>query len=116
MSVARIGKIVLKASGTEVRVLHRQNPNRGENWQGAIIEHARMIAEHDAPAKRMVGFLVLGLFSDGTISKGWRYDHSSPGVVPRAMLPAYVAELVRRDLITGPEAEDAANHVIDNRF
>lgn len=114
MSAARIGKIRMKAGGAEIRILRRTTENNGENWRGTIVEHAKIIAEAATPECKLVGFLVLGMFSNGTISNGWRYDHSSPGVLPRAVLPAYVSEIVRREMITGPEAQEAAR-VVFNR-
>lgn len=109
MGLARIGKIKLKAGGAEVRVLHRDSPNlNGENWQGEVVKSARAVAGFDEPGSELVGFVVLGLYSDGRTSIGWRYDgNRSP--IPRAMLPAYVAEVIRRDIITQTEACDVVN-------
>lgn len=99
MSAARIGKIRLKAGGAEVRVLDRQTPHHGENWCGKIVDNARGIASHDQDGARLVGYVIMGLFSDGSHSTAWRYDPAlSP--IPRRLLPAYVAEVVREDLIT----------------
>lgn len=100
MSAARIGKIVLKASGTEVRILDRQSRQDGENYKGLIVQHARMIAECDPD---MVGFVVIGLFADGTYSDGCRLDGDA--AIGRTMLPSYIAEIVRRSNIIEPIAD-----------
>lgn len=97
MTAARIGKIRLKSSGTEVRILNRQEREDGENYKGLIIQHARMIAETD---EEMVGFVVIGLFADGSFNDSCRLDAS--GAVGRTMMPSYVAEIVRRSVITEP--------------
>lgn len=97
MSQARIGKITLKQGGAEVRVLHRSEPNGGENWRGTMIQHARMIAEMPG---EVTGFVMVGMFSDGTYSMSFRLDPDSP--LGPTMLPTYVADILRRDII-GPK-------------
>jgi hypothetical protein len=56
---------------------------------------------------------MLGLFSDGKTSCGFRYDPEQPALIPRALLPSYVAEVIRRDILTAAEAEDVACHVVN---
>lgn len=94
MSHARIGKVRLKASGTEVRVLHQVLPNDGENWQGKLIEHARLIA---GSGQDLNGFVVIGFFGDGSYNFGYRMDQDH--VIGPTLLPAYVAEIIRREAL-----------------
>jgi hypothetical protein len=64
------------------------------------------------PSCSLVGFCVIGLFSDGAASVGLRWDKKrSP--IPTALMPQYIAEVIRRDLITAPEAEEQACHVVN---
>ena len=102
MAQARIGKIKLKTGGAEVRVLDRQLRNDGENWRGLTIRHARMIAEHQ-PDEEMVGFVVVAMFSDGGYSSSSRMD--ADATIGRTLLPSYVAEVVRRDVLMEPIAD-----------
>lgn len=113
MAQARIGRIRMKSGGAEVRVLRNPQPNGdGENWRGKAVEHARKLGEYDEPGSDLVGFLVVGFYSDGAASIGIRYDNKrSP--VPRALVPSYVAEIIRRDLVTSPEAEQIACDVVN---
>ncbi len=112
MAHARIGRVRMKSGGAEVRVFHSPVGPDGQNWRGKIVEHARKVAEFDEPGSLLVGFCVIGLFSNGTASVGFRYDpNSSP--IPRLLLPAYIAELLRRDMVTTPEAEEVACHVVN---
>lgn len=110
MGAARIGKIRMKAGGAEVRVLRRDLPNNQgtENYSGKIIECARNIAGYGQPGSELTGFVVLGLYADGATSIGWRYD-ATASVVPRAMLPGWVSEVLRRDIITHVEAAETYN-------
>lgn len=108
MSQARIGKIRMKAGGAEVRVLHRPQGDQSAK----IIRHAHVIAKMSEPGSELVGFVTIGLFNDGKTSVGCHYDPKT-GVVPRAMLPAFVAEIIRRDLITAAEAEEVACTVVN---
>lgn len=97
MAQARIGKIRLKQGGAEVRVLRRDARPDGENYKGLIVQHARMIADN---RQEMVGFVVIGIFADGSYSDGCRLDPEA--AIGRTMLPSYVAEIVRRSHITEP--------------
>jgi hypothetical protein len=100
MTGARIGKIRMKAGGAIVRVLDRVAKDPGdENWRGKLIEHARIVAGYNDKDSDLVGFVVIGLFSDGAHSLGFRWNPDrSP--IPRRLMPSYLAELVREDMIS----------------
>lgn len=100
MAQARIGKIRLKAGGAEVRLLRRDVRPDGENYQGLIIKHARMIAENEPD---MVGFVVVGIFADGSYDCGLRLD--ADAVIGRTMLPSYVADVLRRAVLIEPAVQ-----------
>jgi hypothetical protein len=108
---ARIARVRMKSGGADVRVLDRRtdSPN-GENWRGKIIENARAVADYDEPNSSLVGYLLIGIFHDGQTSVGFRYDKERCPV-PRSLMPAWIAELVRRDMITAPEAADKFNEM-----
>lgn len=109
MAAARIGRIRLKSGGAEVRLIRQETPDPGdENWRGKIIEAARAISGFDEPGSELVGYVVVGLFSDGACSTGWRYD-AKRSPIPRALMPAYVAEIIRRDVVTHVEAVETVN-------
>lgn len=113
MGAARIGRIRLKSGGAEVRVLHTSTPNLGEeNWRGALIKNAKAVAGYDEANSQLVGYLLVGFFSDGAASVGYRWDKDRTPI-PRALMPEYVAEIVRRDMITSVEAEDIACAVVN---
>lgn len=108
----RLRSVTMKNGGAKVRVLHTPTTHEidgvPENWQGRIIDHARHIAGLSTPDRQLDGFVIVGLFSDGTSSIGCRV----PASIPRCLLPAYVEELVRRDVVT----ENKAERVFDQRF
>ena len=110
MAAARIGRIRMKAGGAEVRVIHqeRKDDSGKENWRGQIIEGARRIANFSEADSELVGYFVIGLYSDGSSSTGWRYD-AKRSPIPRALMPSYVAELIRRDMVTQVEAVEVFN-------
>lgn len=96
-NAGRIGKVRMKASGFEFRVI--DGPSEPENDCGAsMMRHARAISQWP----EMTGALVIGVFKDGTASVGFNWDNSC--VIPRALVPAWIAEVVRRELVTAPEA------------
>lgn len=110
---ARVGRIRMKNGGADIRVLNSEpiNPN-GEDWRGKIIVDARGVADQATDDAPLVGFIVIGMFSDGCTSVGFRYDKDRCPI-PRALLPAWIAEVVRRDIVTAPEAEDTFNEMFE---
>jgi hypothetical protein len=113
MSAVRIGKIRLKSGGAEIRVLNRAAPNPdGQNWRGELLRDARKIGEMGEPGSDLVGFVIVGVFSDGTSTIGARWDKARCPI-PKALLPSWVAEVLRRDMITTCEAERIACDVVN---
>jgi len=112
MGLARIGKVRMKSGGAEVRLIRQERTDAGgtENWRGDILRCAKKCVEYSEPGSELVGFVVLGLYSDGASSVGWRHDPAR-AVIPRALLPAYVEEIIRRDLVTHPEAVETFNRI-----
>jgi hypothetical protein len=110
---ARIGRVRMKNGGADVRVLDREAVNsKGEDWRGSVVSNARKIAEQATADAPLVGYLVLGIYGDGCSSIGYRYDYAkSP--VPRMLIPAWIAEIVRRDIITEPAAADKFNEMFE---
>lgn len=110
---ARIGRVRMKDGGAVVRVLDRKldSPN-GENWRGKIMENARAVASFDQEGSELVGYLLLGIYSDGQSSFGFRYD-AERCPIPRSLIPSWIAEIVRRDMITVPEAADKFNEMFE---
>jgi hypothetical protein len=92
------GQSLMTTAKTKVHVLNRQTPNGNENWRGKLIEHARQIAGYADQKSDLVGYVIIGLFSDGAHSAGARWDaERSP--IPRRLLPAYIEEIVREEMI-----------------
>ncbi len=112
---ARIGRIRMKNGGADVRVIDRSAVSPGgEDWRGNIIDCARKsagLATEDAP---LVGFVVVGLYGDGAASVGYRYDLESR-TIPRALLPEWIAEIIRRDMIAQPDAREVFNEMFEWR-
>lgn len=108
---ARISRVRMKNGGADVRVLNRKSANGEEDWRGTIVANARTIAEQATTDAPLVGYVVVGLYADGASSVGFRYDLKRCPV-PRTVIPAWIAEIIRRDMITAPEAAE----VFDNKF
>lgn len=110
---ARIGRIRMKSGGADVRVLHRAETNfDGDDWRGRIVAHAKSVAGQATDEAPLVGFLIVGMFQDGGCSTGFRWDNVRCPV-PRALVPAWVAEVARRDIITEPEAQNVFNDMFE---
>jgi hypothetical protein len=111
---ARIGRIRMKNGGADVRVLNRNpdgaasiDPN-GEDWRGTVVRNARAVADMATSEAPLVGYLLIGFYGDGCTSVGFRYDVDRCPV-PRALMPSWVAEIIRRDMITEPDTRDVFN-------
>lgn len=114
MTVARvrIGRVRMKAGGADLRVLHNCSPIPADNWRGKFMEHSRAISEMGSPGSELVGYLVIGVFSDDAVSTAFRWNNPR-SAIPRSLMPAYVAEIVRRDMVTAPEADEVACSVVN---
>ena len=98
-NAGRIGKVRMKATGFEFRVI--DGPAEPENDMGAtMMRHAREIGQWQG----MTGSIVIGVFEDGSTAAGIRWGDDCK--LPRALVPSWIAEVVRRDLITSREAEN----------
>ena len=101
---ARIRSFKSKQGGADIVMLQTPTVN-GENLRGKMIEHAKIISENEGD---LDGFIVLALFADGKRSMGFRL----PKRIPREMLPAYFAEIIRTDAVT----EWQAGITFDDKF
>jgi hypothetical protein len=109
---ARIGRIRMKNGGADVRVLPTAPslPDR----RGGMMKHTRMVIDHSEEHDPLVGHIVIGFFASGKSSVGF-YHNPDTCPIPRALLPAWIKELVRRDLITEVEARDVFNEMFEWR-
>lgn len=108
---ARIRRVKMK-DGADVSILNTPvDPETGYGPaapRGRIIRMAKNIAGMGTDVAPLDGYIVIGLYSDGSSSIGFRI----PERIPTCLIPAYVSELMRRDAVTGQEAE----RIFDNRF
>lgn len=107
MAAARIRTIRLKSGGAELRILRQELPDNDgkENWCGRAMAAARKCTEFSTPESELCGFVVVGFYTDGATSLGYRMDPARSGV-PGALVPSYVAELIRRDVVTKIKFDD----------
>jgi len=102
----RIGKVRMKATGFEFRIIPG-TPDPETDFGARLLKASRDIASD----RNLAGYVVLGLTQDGGFRCGFRWDDDrSP--IPRTLMPSYIAEVFRRELITDIEAE----RVFDDKF
>ena len=80
-----------------------------ENWRGKLLEHAKAIGGLGTPGSELAGFVVIGLFADGTSSAGFRL----PSWLSPTLAPGYVAEVLRRDALIDREARTVFNDMFE---
>lgn len=103
---ARIRRVRMKAGGADVHVIDRQPVNLdGEDWRGRLTLDSRDIGGLGTEDCPLVGYFVMGIFADGATSTGYRYD-SARCPIPRTLMPTWIAEIVRRDMITAPDTAE----------
>jgi len=102
----RIGRVRMKDTGFEFRVI--PGVVDPETDMGArLLGSARHISQSDD----LSGYLVIAFTESGAYQSAFRWDDDrSP--IPRSLMPSYVAELVRREMITDIEAEQ----IFDSKF
>ncbi len=105
---ARIRRVRMK-DGADVHVLRNPMPDdwdgAAENFRGTMVRHAKQIAGNP---DKLDGFVVIGLFADGSSSVGYRL----PQRIGEALAASYVGELIRRDTVIEREAA----RVFDRKF
>jgi hypothetical protein len=112
---ARIGCVRMKNGGADVRILNREPINpEGEDWRGKIVANARAVGEQATADAPLVGYVVIGLYADGCSSVGYRHDPDRCPI-PRSLLPSWIAEIIRRDMIVALEARDVFNDMFERR-
>ncbi len=94
--------------GADVRVLRPAQESEPQGLHAVIVRNARMIFNHSRDGSDLDGFVLIGLYSDGTSSMGYR----APERLPRALLVAYLDEILRRDIIV----ENEARCIFDDKF
>lgn len=106
---ARIGRVRMKSGGADVRLFPTAPtlPDR----RGEMMRHTRIVIDNSEETDPLVGHVVIGFFASGKSSVGCFYDGAACPV-PRALLPAWTEELVRRDLVTDPEIRE----IFDQKF
>lgn len=68
-----------------------------EGLAATMLGHARLIAE--GMPKTMMGFIVIGLDSEGGYRMGWKVDQDHPLLGP-TLMRAYFNEIMTRELST----------------
>ena len=111
---ARIHRVRMKSGGADLTVLHAAEPPNpdGEDWRGGVVRAARTLGEHATEKAGLVGYLVVGMYADGMTAVGFRYDIDRCPI-PRALMPSWLAEVVRRDMITDGEARFVFNEMVE---
>lgn len=108
MSVhCRIGRVKMKSGGADVRILRRRPVGGlGED----LIKHARGVAE--AQGDEIAGFFVVSWDREGAFSVGWR-RRPEESAVPMTLLPSWIAEIVRREIVTTKQVHDVLDRDYD---
>jgi hypothetical protein len=112
----RVRRVRLKDGGAEVRVLRSNpGPDGGDDWRGAVVRNARAVAEMATDDSPLVGYVLIGLYGDGAASVGYRYDNKAGNIIPRALIPAWIAEIIRRDMLAGEQAREVFHEMFEWR-
>lgn len=108
----RLRRIRFKDGRAPVTVLHTPKDfgigEDAENLNGAALKSAKTLVSFSEPDSPLDGYILIGFFADGQRSIGYRL----PKRLPREIVPAYVSEIIRSDIITDRNAEE----VFDQKF
>lgn len=102
----RIGRIRMKTGGADVRVIDATPPKT--QFGAALMMNARTVATR---WDNLAGYVMIGWDSGGGYTVGWRYDPEAGGIPP-TLLPSWVAEVVRREIVSAQAVRD----VIDREY
>jgi len=96
VSGCRIGRVRMK-SGADVTIL--RTPQRKAEHADTLVRQAADIA--DDPT--LCAYVIVAVCTDGTYNMGARIPDNCP--VPLSLWPSYVAEVIRRELVTVTEID-----------
>lgn len=99
MAQARIGKVTYKPGIVPFPIYYPETNPQGDCLKGQIVKAAKEIADYE---EGMVGYVVVGLFEDGTHSMGYYLDPDCN--IGQTMMPSLIADIVRRYVLTEPIA------------
>lgn len=104
---ARIGRVRMK-DGATVHVLPQPNMpiEDEEDYRAALVRNARAVAEQGTDDDPLVGYVLIGIYDSGMTSVDFRYFTGNANAIPRSLIPAWIEEICRRELITSIEAEE----------
>lgn len=105
-SHCRIRRVRIKG-GADITVLKRPEVS---DLGGTLLEYAREIVESQGGG--LTGFFVVGWDKDGLYSSGARVV----GGIPQTLLPAWIAEVARRELVTTAQIHEVVDrHYVTDR-
>jgi hypothetical protein len=104
---ARIGRVRMKG-GADLHILKTTLPTEPAGIEARAVNHLRKIASWSNDQAPLDGYMLIGMFGDGTTSVAF----SLPDRLTPTLAAAWLTEIIRRDLITEREAE----RVFDNMF
>ena len=112
----RLRRVRMKAGGADVRVMtSKPGPDGKDDWRGALVRNAKAVAEMGTQADPLAGYVLVGIFRNGGVSVGYRYNSEEPNSIPRRLLPSFVAEVIREDMISGEKAREVFNEMFEWR-
>ena len=106
---ARISRVRMKSGGAEIRVFQRPDCGIADR-RGELMRHARIVVDGSEANDALVGHMVIGFFASGKSSVGCYHDQDTCRI-PRALLPAWIEDIVRREMIVDPEVRDMFNEM-----
>lgn len=94
---ARIARVRMKKGGADLHIIEGWQEPEEESSAATLVRSAREYADVG-----VAGFILLGFDNEGQVLFQHRTDGDLP--IPRTLLPTYVAELVRRYVLTDTQA------------
>lgn len=94
---ARIGRVRMKAGGADVHIIDGWSSPDEETVGATLVRSARDYADVGVHS-----FMLIGFDNSGDVLFQHRTDGKLP--LPRTLLPAYVAEMIRRYVLTDTQA------------
>lgn len=113
MARAKIGRVRMKAGGADIRLIRQQTPDEyGANAAGGFAAYARRVTDSVTECGGVTGFLGVAFYEDGSTRTHFWWGDKAP--CNRAILPLYVAEVIRRDAITETEARAVFDEMFEH--
>lgn len=106
----RLRRVKVKGGGDFTVLRSKEGVDGGLDWRGSLVANAKAMA--DCGDEQITAYFAVVLYGDGRYRCAYRYDRETCPI-PLTVMPTYLAEAIRRDVIIEPDAARKFNEMFE---